>query len=141
MEWGWCIPAIIDRDWAAPGRVVGVDGFQHSEVQMRFHRGYFRLWLVAAVIWIIGSTFWLLQDAAEFADMLVSRDCDIFGDDAEWKACNEKQEGPPGGGTWFTNRFSDGSGWLILLAPPMLLLMFGFVFLKVIGWITSGFKE
>ena len=108
---------------------------------MRFHRGFFRLWLVAAVIWIIGSTFWLLQDATEYADMLVSWKCDAFGDSAEWKACYDKQRGPPGGGTWFTNKFSDGIGWLILLAPPVLLLMFGFVFLKVIGWITRGFKE
>ena len=108
---------------------------------MRFHRGYFRLWLVAAVIWIIGSTFWLAQDAVEFAEMLVSGSCDPFGDSAEWKACYEKQQGPPDGGTWFTNKFSAGGGWLILLAPPVLLLMFGFVFLKVIGWITRGFKE
>ena len=112
-----------------------------TEMQINWKRGLFRLWLVASIIWIFGSLFWLLNASSQEAKLLVSLRCNpLEMTNTEWHECYERQKGPAEGGTWFSAGFRSGN-WLLLVVPPILALAVGAILIKVTMWIRRGFVQ
>ena len=105
---------------------------------MRVKRGLFRLWVVVSIVWAIGSALWLAWQGAETQQMFVDLNCDPFKDD--FAECWRRWRGPSEGESWFMAGLRSGN-WILIAVPPVLLLIFGAIAVKVLGWIVRGFTR
>ena len=106
---------------------------------MNWRRGLLRLWLVVSVAWAIGSMFWLAHVGAEIAQQQMDNTCNLGMTSEEFGKCVEQAQGPAEGGTWTLAGLRNG-WWLLMVAPPILLLVFGAMLFKVFAWVTLGFS-
>jgi H+/Cl- antiporter ClcA len=98
-----------------------------------------RLWIVASVAWAIGVAIWLMHQGAETAQLFVDIRCNELMNTSEWMQCFREAQGPTEGGTWFLAGLRSGQ-WLLIVAPPILLLIVGAVVVKTSSWVTRGFS-
>ena len=93
-------------------------------MRIRWIRGFFRVWLLASVAWVIGAFFWFLWDGMQTQCM--------FGD-------------PPGaaeGATWA--KINMRYNWMLFpIGPVILLILLGFILLAIhlARWVSHGFRD
>ena len=102
---------------------------------MNWRRGLFRVWVVATAFWLLGSIWWLAHEASETHQLLVEMNCSVFKmSDSEFSKCWEKYRGPSEGDTWLAEGLREGN-WLIIFAPPILILVVGIIFIWIVIWV------
>lgn len=108
---------------------------------MNWRRGLLRMWIVATILWLLGSTWWLLGEGYEQQKLMANLKCDIRTLNlAEYGECFRRQVGPSEGDTWFLAGLRAGN-WLLLVAPPVIVLFLGMIFFKVGKWVMRGFSD
>ena len=96
---------------------------------MNFRIGFFRIWLVLAVVWFLFSaySFWI--------------GCFYFRDSSFFQPiCNTGnfKDGIPVAGYLYEFQSKDWISWLVrALGAPIAVLIFGWV----VSWITKGFAK
>ncbi len=107
---------------------------------MNVRRGLFRVWVGASVLWMLGSTYWLLRDASEFHKTLVRLNCEQYlgKDSGRWRECWNEQRGPNQETTWFEDEFKSGN-WVSVFIPPFVIGGVGFAVFLVGRWFKRGF--
>lgn len=107
---------------------------------MSWRRGLLRLWVVASALWAIGMASWLVYQGAETAQLLVDLRCDpLKMTSPEWQECWLNARGPTSGDSWFLAGLRSGQ-WLLIAAPPVVLLILGAVIAKICAWVRRGFR-
>ena len=106
---------------------------------MNIRRGLFRIWIVASVLWMLGSTYWLLRDASEFHKTLVRLNCEQYlgKDSGRWRECWNEQRGPNQETTWFVDEFKSGN-WVSVFVPPFVLVVLGLPSFGLAGGSRAG---
>ena len=107
---------------------------------MNVRRGIFRVWIVASVLWMLGSTYWLLKASSDTHQTLVDMSCKQYlgKDDGRWSKCWDENRGPEPGSTWFTEGFKTGN-WILIFIPPLVFGGAGFVVFRIGRWVKRGF--
>jgi hypothetical protein len=111
---------------------------------MNWRRGFFRLWLVAALLWLLAIGFILHVDIRQNVQTLSVQDCSLSEMEAEEEA---RRAGLPEGFKLVTGEAclelheeaKEYLGWsgALVLGPPIGVLGLGFVAF----WVAGGFRR
>ena len=98
---------------------------------MRVRRGFFRPWIVASILWIVGIIGWMDHQSKEFTEGMIRLECEFpspeFGD-CVW----EKREL---GYRDFWFKMKSPEIWAFVALVPILVLIAGWIALKVSTWV------
>ena len=99
------------------------------------------MWIVATPLWMLGSCWWVIDESRDFAEQLTMSNCNALAMSSEqFGECYKRQIGPEPDTTWFMSNMAS-YGWFLLLVPPVVVFVLGWITLKLGLWIARGFQE